>query len=78
LEMTLKHEMIVAIVRRHYRKGFSAKTTLAVVTRVVGTEWGAECRRREVEISEPPHRDTVDEALKRAGIPTPWSIHTNS
>ena len=72
-ELTLKHEMIVAIVRRYYRKGIPAKVTLADVTRVVAPQWEAECLRREAEISEPPHRNTVDEALKRADIATPWA-----
>jgi hypothetical protein len=80
-EPTPKHDAIVAIVRRHYwknRKGFSAKTTLADVTRVVETGWEAECRQRGMEISEPPHRETVNEALKRTGLATPWSIRTDS
>jgi hypothetical protein len=77
--MTPKHEMIVAIIRRHYhRKGFSTKTTLAMVTQTVAAQWEAECRQQGVEISKPPDRNTVNEALKRAGIPTPWSIPMNS
>jgi hypothetical protein len=73
-DLTLKHEMIVVIVRQHYRKGFSAKTTLAMVRQKVADHWEAECQRREVEISEPPHRNTVDEALRRAGIARPWAL----
>ena len=64
LEPTAKHDAIIAIVRRRYRKGFPAKITLADVTRAVAAQWEAECQGRGVEISDSPYRETVDEALK--------------
>ena len=65
--LTLRQKMILAIVRRHYRRA-PISNTIATVQRQVGSAWEDECDRRKVERSPAPNRDTVARTLRRASL----------
>jgi hypothetical protein len=69
LQPTLKQQMILAIVRRAYRRGIPAGVTIADLHRLVAkTEtWKAECARRKVELGA-PGRDLVASTLRASLI----------
>jgi hypothetical protein len=69
-QLTLKEEIIVAMVQRHHRGGLPVKDTIAKVHRYVAdpARWEAECKRRKIEPSRPPSRDTVARALRKASL----------
>jgi len=67
---TLREQMIVSIVRNRYRRGIPANITIAELHRHVAKPdvWKAECERRKIEFSQPPNRDSVARALRRASL----------
>src|SRR6267142_7046610 len=56
---TLRERMIVAIVRRRYKRDIPAEISIADLTRLVAKKWKAECDRQKIEPSPPPNRDSV-------------------
>ena len=64
-KFTLKQQMILAIVRRDYRR---AIPDIATVTCHVKSVWPAECARRKVDKLLAPERDTVARTLRAASL----------
>jgi hypothetical protein len=72
-KFTLKQEMLLAIVRRFYRR--RAIPSISTVTKRIANEWPAECARRGIkEIKpgqydpDPPKRDAVARTLRDASL----------
>jgi hypothetical protein len=67
LVLTLRHQMILAIIRRHHPKRIPEGIGYADLTRLVEHEWPEQCRRKKVNFTA-PKRDAVKRALGRVGI----------
>jgi hypothetical protein len=69
-ELTLKQEMILAIVQRLWlSQHLLIPTNLARVTREIGEEWGVEYEHRKLhdpKLVAPPDRKTVRRTLQKA------------
>ena len=63
--LTLRHQMILAIIRRRYPRGIPDGIGSADLERLVESKWPAECQRRGVNYPA-PKRDAIKRALDRA------------
>jgi hypothetical protein len=63
--LTLRHQMILAIIRRRYRNAIPDGIGIADLERLVESKWLAECKRRGVNYPA-PKRDAIKRALDRA------------
>jgi hypothetical protein len=70
--LTLRQEMILAIVRRQYPRRIAAGVSIAALHRLVANPetWKTECDRRKINPPRPPPpgRDSVARALRRASL----------
>jgi hypothetical protein len=68
---TQKQGVILAIVKRHYRKGIPDGVAIAALHRLVEDEWKAECARQKLtdpKFATPPGRDMVAYTLRAASL----------
>jgi hypothetical protein len=64
-QLTLRHQMILAIVRGRFPEGVPDGVGIADLTRLVEQEWPAE-RQRQGVVWPAPKRDAIKRALDRA------------
>ena len=69
---TERQRMILAIVKRHYRKGIPDGTSIATLHRLVRREWEAECARQKLTdpkiVKAVLGRDMVAYTLRAASL----------